>query len=296
MRKSALHPLLLEWYARHRRDLPWRRTRNPYRILISEVMLQQTQVSRVLVFYKNWLRLFPTFSALADAPKRSVLLAWSGLGYNNRALRIQSLARTVVESYYSKLPNDIEILQQLPGIGRYTAHALACFAFGQPVPVVDVNVKRILTRLFSKATSADVTISEKEAWTRAAAILSAQDAYDWNQALMDLGAGICTAVSPDCEICPLASCCESAGLPALRRKSVRAKKQEPGFRGIPRRIIRGEILKLLHGQSRTRKNLRALLSEKLSERELHAILETMKSDGLIRLRTSSTSIRISIAE
>jgi A/G-specific adenine glycosylase len=296
MRKSALHPLLLEWYARHRRNLPWRRTHNPYRILISEVMLQQTQVSRVLVFYKNWLRLFPTFSALAAAPKRSVLQAWSGLGYNNRALRIQSLAHIVVESFRSKLPDDIEKLQQLPGIGRYTAHALACFAFGQAVPVVDVNVKRILTRLFSKVTSVDAMLDEKEAWTYAATILPPQDAYDWNQALMDLGTEICTAVSPDCEICPLASCCRSAGLPALRRRSVRAKKQEPGFRGVPRRIIRGQILKLLHGKTQTSNRLRTSLSVRLSEKELRGILDTMKNDGLVRLRKSRTSIRISIAE
>jgi A/G-specific adenine glycosylase len=259
-------------------------------------MLQQTQVSRVLVFYKNWLRLFPTFSALAAAPKRSVLHAWSGLGYNNRALRIQSLARMVVESHHSRLPDDIEILRQLPGIGQYTAHALACFAFGQAVPVVDVNVKRILTRLFSKVTSADAMLDDKGAWTRAAAILPAQDVYDWNQALMDLGAGICTAFNPDCSVCPIASCCESAGLPALRQRSVRAKKQEPGFRGIPRRIIRGQILKLLHGKTQTSNRLRTSLSVRLSEKELRGILDTMKNDGLVRLRKSRTSIRISIAE
>jgi A/G-specific adenine glycosylase len=259
-------------------------------------MLQQTQVSRVLVFYKNWLQLFPTFSSLAAAPKRSVLRAWSGLGYNNRALRIQSLAHTVVESHRSKLPDNIERLQQLPGVGRYTAHALACFAFGQTVPVVDVNVKRIFTRLFSKVASADAMIEEKEAWTQAMAILSPQDAYNWNQALMDLGAEVCTAVNPDCTICPFVSCCESAGLTTLRQRSLQTKKREPGFRGVPRRIIRGQILKLLHKKSRTSKNLRALLSVKLSERELYAILDTMKSDGLILLRKSRTSIRISVAE
>jgi A/G-specific adenine glycosylase len=295
MTKTSLHRLLLEWYGTHQRNLPLRRTRHPYRILISEVMLQQTQVSRVLVFYTQWLRLFPSFSALAAAPRASVLRAWSGLGYNSRALRIQALARMVVDNHQSRLPKDIGHLLQLPGIGRYTAHAIACFAYGQSVPVVDVNVKRILTRLFSKVTSAEAMLHEKDAWKRAMAILPEKDAYDWNQALMDLGSEICTAVNPDCIRCPLSSGCRSAELPTLRQRSATVKKKEPSFHGVPRRIIRGQILKLLHEHTRTLNSVRSALSVPLTTNELQTVLMTMKNDGLICIRKSGTSIRISIA-
>ncbi|MGH2569330.1 MAG: A/G-specific adenine glycosylase, partial [Bacteroidota bacterium] len=163
-RKSTVTQLVLRWYRRHGRPLPWRRTRSPYRILVSEIMLQQTQVGRVLEKYPSFLRRFPDIQSLARAKKSSVIKAWRGMGYNNRAVRLQQLARIVRHSQGGKLPRTVEELQNLPGIGRYTAHALACFAFRRPLQVVDTNVRRILSRLFPSETK------RRDVWDVAAAI------------------------------------------------------------------------------------------------------------------------------
>ncbi|MCX6138614.1 MAG: hypothetical protein NTV54_14095 [Ignavibacteriales bacterium] len=258
-------------------------------------MLQQTQVARVTLYYRDWLRLFPSFRALAAASKRDVLQAWSGLGYNSRALRLQSLARIVADQQRGRLPADTILLQQLPGIGKYTAHALGCFAFGLSLPVVDVNARRILTRLFSKVTAADEMLDEKCAWEIAASILPRDAAYDWNQALMDLGAGTCTAVNPVCDACPFTDRCSSSHLPVLRLRSVRTPRKEPSFHGVPRRIVRGNILKILHAQSREVAELRSSLSVRLRRHELLAVLSAMQRDGLIEVRKLRGRILVSIA-
>jgi A/G-specific adenine glycosylase len=191
---EAMQAALLAWYRGSARDLPWRWTRDPYAILVSEVMLQQTQVARVLERFGPWLERWPTASALAGAPAADVLRAWSGLGYNRRALNLQKAARRVEE--LGEFPRDIAGLEQLPGVGPYTARAIACFAFGAEVTARDVNVRRVLER--SLGTS-DVPPPAGRAW-------------DWNQALFDLGAQLCLARVPRCEHCPLAAACPSRGL------------------------------------------------------------------------------------
>jgi A/G-specific adenine glycosylase len=194
---------LLGWFGETARDLPWRRTHDPYAILVSEVMLQQTQVSRVLERYGPWLERWPTPAALAAAPAADVLRAWSGLGYNRRALNLQNAARRVVE--LGAFPRDVHGLEQLPGIGPYTARAIACFAFGAQVTALDTNVRRVLERSLG---TTDVPPPDGRAW-------------DWNQALFDLGAQICLARIPRCDRCPLAPSCPSRGLTyaPLRRQS-----------------------------------------------------------------------------
>ncbi len=172
---------LLAWFAEHGRDLPWRRTRDPYAILVAEVMLQQTQVERVAPRYLAWLRRWPTVEALAEAPPAEVIRAWQGLGYNRRAVRLHQTARIVAAQGW---PED---LASLPGVGRYTADALACFAFGRPVLPVDVNVRRVLER---SGLAFD---------------------HECAQALMDLGATVCLARVPRCQACPLAASCPSRG-------------------------------------------------------------------------------------
>jgi A/G-specific adenine glycosylase len=198
-----LQDALLGWFGETARDLPWRRTQDPYAILVSEVMLQQTQVARVLERYGPWLERWPTPAALAAAPAADVLRAWSGLGYNRRALSLQNAARRVVE--LGEFPRDIEGLEQLPGIGPYTARAIACFAFDAQVTALDTNVRRVLERSLG---TTDVPPPPGRAW-------------DWNQALFDLGAQVCIARVPRCEICPLAELCPSRGqtFAPLRRQS-----------------------------------------------------------------------------
>src|SRR5213082_3119364 len=180
-RRRSFQRRVLDWYAAHGRDLPWRRTRDPYAILVSEVMLQQTQVERVVPRYLSWLERWPTVEALAAAPAANVIVEWQGLGYNRRALNLHRAAQHVAAHGW---PDD---LTELAGVGRYTADAVACFAFGHDVLPVDVNVRRIQERTGA-------------AFTSAAA-----------QALMDLGATVCLARIPRCDACPLADACPSRG-------------------------------------------------------------------------------------
>ena len=169
--RTRLTGLVLRWYARHGRILPWRETRNPYRILISETMLQQTQVQRVLTRYPEFLHRFPTFRSLAKAPLRDVVMIWRGMGYNNRAVRLHLLARAVVQEHDGVLPDNHEALSALPGIGRYTANALLAFAFGRTVPVVDVNVRRVLSRILWEMESMNSVQEEKAVWKAAERLL-----------------------------------------------------------------------------------------------------------------------------
>jgi A/G-specific adenine glycosylase len=185
---------LLAWYAANRRDLPWRHTRDPYAILVSEVMLQQTQVPRVLPRYLDWLERWPTAEVLAAAPVADVIRAWAGLGYNRRAINLHRCARAVVDM--GGFPQEPQRLRQLPGIGPYTAAAIACFAFGAELAAPDVNARRVLGRAFG-----DPDLSPAPG-----------RAYDWNQALFDLGSSICIARRPRCDECPLRDGCPSAGM------------------------------------------------------------------------------------
>lgn len=187
----------LAWYAAVRRDLPWRRTRDPYRILVSEVMLQQTQVVRVVPYYEAWLERFPDERALAGAPAADVLRMWSGLGYNRRALALQAAAAAVARDGW---PRTVDGLLALPGVGPYTAAAVASFAFDAQAAAVDTNVRRVVERLDRRRRRAP------ELARRAAALVPEGRAADWNQALMELGATVCTARAPACEACPAAAC------------------------------------------------------------------------------------------
>jgi len=192
---------LLTWYKKAARDLPWRETRNPYAVLVSEFMLQQTQVSRVLDFYPRFLKRFPTIAALARARPKAVMEQWDGLGYYARARNLHKLAREVTRRHDGTLPERPEDLRTLPGVGPYTAGAVACFAYEQPVAAVDTNVKRVLGRVFRK----------KDVWELATAIMprNGKRAWKFNQALMELGALVCVARKPKCPVCPVRRECLS---------------------------------------------------------------------------------------
>jgi A/G-specific adenine glycosylase len=205
--KAEFHRALTTWYHKHGRDLPWRRTRDPYAILVSEFMLQQTQVGAVIPYYHEWLRRFPDFASLAHACENDVLRGWQGLGYYVRARNLHATASTVVDRYRGRFPRSVEQMQDLPGIGKYTAHAVASFAFDQPTPIVEANTARLLTRLFDFRKPIDSGAARKTLWRYAAALVPKSSTRVYNSALIDLGALVCVAHEPKCAICPVKKFC-----------------------------------------------------------------------------------------
>jgi A/G-specific adenine glycosylase len=219
---------LLAWYRMHGRDLPWRQTSDPYHILVSEVMLQQTQVDRVLPKYHEWLAKYPTFDALARAPSAEVSRTWYPLGYNVRPERLQSIARETVARFGGELPADEEILRSFKGIGAYTAGAVLSFAFGKRSAILDTNVARVLFRVFIGTGTIRAHRTRKHLWAISRAVLPHRHVFDFNQALMDLGAIVCTSRQPTCPTCPLARQCQtypwSPGRERKRDHSTRGRR------------------------------------------------------------------------
>jgi A/G-specific adenine glycosylase len=211
---------LLTWYDRDRRDLPWRANRDPYRVWLSEVMLQQTRVAAVIAHYQEFLRRFPTVGKLAAAREASVLAAWSGLGYYRRARMLHAAAKVVVREHGGKFPTSVEGWRALPGIGRYTAAAIASIAFDEPVAVVDGNVERVLQRVSGKH------LVGEELWEAAAGLLDAKRPGDFNQAMMELGAVVCTPRAPGCLTCPVVELCATRGELAATTRPASQKKRE----------------------------------------------------------------------
>ena len=239
---------LLAWYAVHgRTHLPWRMTRDPYRIVVSELMLQQTQVERVIPLYEAFLARFPSFEALAAADAGDAVRAWRGLGYNSRAVRLHALARAVVERHGGRLPDDTAALRALPGIGAYTASAVRAFAFELDDAAVDVNLRRVIHRVafgLEHPRRAD----DRDLDTLAIAAVPRGAAHDWNSAMMDLGATICTARSAKCLVCPLRETCAAAPVDSAQL-AMRAREhapRKPPQSAIPfertTRFLRGRII------------------------------------------------------
>jgi A/G-specific adenine glycosylase len=206
---ALVHAYLLQWYAAEKRDLPWRATSDPYAVLVSEIMLQQTQVERVLPKYYQFLSTFPTLVDLAAAPTADVISAWVPLGYNMRAVRLQSIARQVLTEHNGHIPDTIDELLTLKGIGRYTAGAIACFAYHKQVATVDTNIRRVLHRIFLGLEQPEPRLNDAQMLPLAEQVLPQGEAYNWNQALMDLGATICTSNNPRCTSCPLQETCQA---------------------------------------------------------------------------------------
>jgi A/G-specific adenine glycosylase len=200
---------LLAWYGRYGRDLPWRRTRAPYRVLVSEIMLQQTQVDRVVPKYRQFLKAFPTMRRLAAAEVEDVRRLWYPLGYNVRPVRLHAIARETVARYRGRLPADAEALRALPGIGRYTAGAILAFAYGRDVAVLDTNVRRVLGRIFLGPRRLAGLRGDRVLWALAETLVPSGRGYDFNQALMDFGATWCTPRRPRCPACPMGAFCAS---------------------------------------------------------------------------------------
>jgi A/G-specific adenine glycosylase len=216
---------LLDWYRANKRPMPWRETRDPYAIWISEAMLQQTRVETAIPYWKRFLTLFPDVHALATADADDVLGAWAGLGYYSRARNLQAAARLIDENHGGRLPDDAEALQALPGIGRYTAGAVASIAFDRPEPVLDGNVKRVLTRLLGIREDIGRPAVVERLWKEAGALAQGPHPGDLNQALMELGATVCTPRTPRCASCPVSQFCDARAAGDSESLPIKARKK-----------------------------------------------------------------------
>jgi A/G-specific adenine glycosylase len=231
---------LIAWYRQNARDLPWRRTSDPYAILVSEFMLQQTQVATVIPYYNEWLRRFPDFAALAAASEATVLHAWQGLGYYARARNLRATALAIMEKHGGTFPRDVESIRALPGVGRYTANAVATFAFNQSVPIVEANIARVLSRLRDLQTPIDTSAGRDRLWSVATEFLPPARAREYNSAVMELGALVCT-VRPKCSACAVRSFCRTTDPTVLPRKRSRPplqlRTEHHGFALQRRRVL-----------------------------------------------------------
>lgn len=236
---------LVAWFRANARDLPWRRTRDPYAVLVSEIMLQQTQVDRVLPYYHAFLSTFPDVQTLAAAETAEVIRLWSGLGYNRRAVNLQRAARAVVDQFGGEFPQEPERLRELPGVGAYTAGAVAAFAFERDAVFLDTNMRRVIGRLIFGTDDA----AEKEIHAAAGRLLPPGQAWEWNQALIEFGALHCTARRPACVVCPLSASC--AAFPTMQstlasRKANARNGQSPAQKfETTSRYYRGRIVETL---------------------------------------------------
>jgi A/G-specific adenine glycosylase len=253
----------LAWYRRSGRDLPWRRTADPYAVLVSEVMLQQTQVARVLPAHARFLRRFPDLGALARASLGDVLREWSGLGYNRRARDLQRIAR----AHPTALPRTVAELDALPGVGAYTAAAVACFSYGTPVAFADTNIRRVIGRAVLGRTA-----TEREAIGLDERYMSRREPVRWHHALMDVGATICLARRPRCAACPLRPLCRFGGV------DVRAGRRQARFADSDRRI-RGAIVRMLAVSPRGVADLRRVIAD----RRVPRLVAELEREGLVEV-------------
>ena len=298
---ARVHFSLLQWYQQHQRDLPWRSTDDAYAVLVSEIMLQQTQVERVLPKYRQFLAAFPTLADLAAAPTADVISVWIPLGYNSRAVRLQSIARQVIAEYSGRIPDTIDELLRLKGIGRYTAGAIACFAYRKQVATVDTNIYRVLHRIFLGLEQPETQINNDQMLSLAEAVLPDGEAYNWNQALMDLGATICTSANPQCMRCPLQEMCAAytemgqyslfPGGTVLRQLRKVAEKKAP-YQAQPftstNRYFRGRIVDHLRslpaGQRMTLAALGPRIKPEFRDDDLpwlQKVVDGLAKDGLV---------------
>ena len=222
--KQTFRRRLLAWYAKHARDLPWRKSSNPYRVWVSEVMLQQTQVETVKPYFQRFMKAFPTVKKLATADEQQVLRLWEGLGYYRRARGLHAAAQQIVAEHRGRFPQDVETLQTLPGIGRYTAGAIVSIAFDQRAPILEANTIRLFARLLAYREDPTKSAGQKLLWQTAEDVLPRKDIARFNQALMELGSLVCKPNNPNCEACPVASLCATcesgaqASIPATAKK------------------------------------------------------------------------------
>lgn len=238
MMRSPFAEKLIAWYQQHQRDLPWRQQTDGYAVWVSEIMLQQTRVETVKPYYQRWMTRFPTVEKLAQASQGEVLSMWEGLGYYSRARNLHKAAQTVVKEHGGELPDTAKALQDLPGIGRYTAGAIASIVFGRDEPAVDGNVKRVLARVFNVEEVVDSSAGERRIWQLAEENLPPGQASDYNQALMELGARVCTPRKPNCALCPIKEGCQAQALGIQGERPLRKPKRARPLHRLAAAVIR----------------------------------------------------------
>ncbi|MEN6409174.1 MAG: A/G-specific adenine glycosylase [Anaerolineaceae bacterium] len=242
---SRISKHLLDWYDQNARRLPWRGLSDSYAVWVSEIMLQQTRVDTVIPYFERWMQRFPTLAALAEADQQEVLKYWEGLGYYSRARSLHRAAQEVAATYGGELPRERSLLEKLPGIGQYTAGAIASIAFGQKEAALDGNIRRVYARIFNVTLPAKSPQGERRLWELAAEYLPDERAGDYIQALMDLGAGICLPRTPDCAHCPVADLCQARVLGVQEERPVMEPKPE-----IPHWTVTAAVLAHPSGDGR----------------------------------------------
>jgi A/G-specific adenine glycosylase len=280
---TALRKALLAWYTANRRDLPWRRHPNPYRTWVSEIMLQQTRVAAVLEHFRLFLEAFPDITALASAPEEKVLALWSGLGYYRRARMLHRAAQVVVSELHGRMPQTSEGLRELPGVGRYTAAAIASIAYGEAVAVVDGNVERVLSRLDGQPRD------DRSAWLRAEELLDHGRPGDWNQAMMELGALVCTPATPQCGVCPVRRWCVAPGADVRRKPSERKRVRQ--WLALAER---GEKVLLVQREAQATKMAGMWELPELSENAVEKIASREKPLALVRHSITDTDYEVRV--
>jgi A/G-specific adenine glycosylase len=295
--KRRFNSLLLKWYKSNARSLPWRGHPDPYAVWVSEIMLQQTRVETVIPYFTSWMQRFPDVNTLAASSEQDVLNAWEGLGYYSRARSMLKAARMIVEQHGSDLPRSREELQKLPGLGRYTAAAIASIAFGLDEVVLDGNVKRVLSRCFNLSEAIDSPAGEKQLWILAEELLPSGRAGDYNQAVMDLGATVCTPRSPACAVCPVGAICQAnllglqADLPVVTEKkpiphyivtaAVMHREGKVLIARRPSKGLLGGLWEFPGGKVETGESFEAALQREILE-ELDTVIEVGEKLGTYR--------------
>ena len=291
----AIQESILQWYAKEKRDLPWRHTTDPYKVLVSEMMLQQTQVDRVIVKYTEFLNKFPTAEVLAHASSAEVIKAWQGLGFNRRALRLQDICKSV--SKLKEFPTTERELLQLKGIGPYTSSAIVSFAFNRDVVVLDTNIRRVFYRiLFKNHTKQNETLT-KELELLAEKILPKGRSRDWHNALMDLGATICTAQTPKCSICPVQAHCyftktleKATDEEKIELLSLTRIKNKQGVFKNSNRYYRGRILDYLRKEGTVQLSILEKSFKEEYKKDISFILLALEKDKLISIKNNIISL------
>jgi len=294
---ERVQAMVLGWYAAHARRFVWRVPNpDPYVVLVSEAMLQQTQTARIQEKLPLFLQQYPDFSALAATDNATIIRSWQGIGYNNRALRLRDCARAVIERFGGVLPDTANDLRSLPGIGPYTVSAILSFAFHRDVVVLDVNIRRLYSRLFLQLATTLEVMPESLLLHVASEVYPRGRSSEWHQACMDIAAQYCTARAPGCLLCPIANACRSAFRLA---EAVPPRVSEPSHRGKPNRIWRGRIIELLRGlpsdQTMGLTELRSLLfptEEEIDGPWLERIVAALERDGLIDRDQAANDIRL----
>jgi A/G-specific adenine glycosylase len=261
---TFLHSTILTWFDNNQKVYPWRsESPHPYHVLLSEYMLQQTQASRIALKFPEFINTFPTIEKLSNATNAQMIIAWQGMGYNNRAIRLRDCAKQIMDTFNGIIPNNYTDLLSLPGIGTYTASAILSFAFKQNISVIDVNIHRIYSRVFGL----DIydTKTKSEVKTIAEHIYPRDFSSSWHQALMDIGSSFCKAQNPKCILCPIPDCLYKNNPSLYRIKPTKSKKTEASFRNIPNRLWRGKTIEFLRNDHQLGHHLKDVLHSILKQ-------------------------------